>query len=200
MARTSVSTLIGVTVVVGLLAPPRVTAQSGTIRPTIPALGLDSSAMVRVHERQVPLAGLAARLAGTLHRPEPRLIVVRPFPHIEARRIISPEIDSPVRLSGAGRQLLVRGPITCLAGDEVRIRVTVTQRTTGAVAEGRWRRLCTGGSRHWTTKAAVAEGPAAFAAGPAQACAVALARRGGKPTDALQWCHKGDVLLVATGE
>ena len=198
MVRTSVSTIIGITVVVRLLAPPRVTAQSGSTRPTVTAAGTRSPAIVRVGTHTLLMAGLSARLAGTRHRPAPRLIVLRPFPRLDAHRIISPNIDSPVWLSGAGRQLLVRGPITCLAGHEVRIRMTVTQRSTGAVAEGRWQRLCTGGSRHWTAKA-VAEGSSAFAAGPAQACAVALARRGGKPTDALQWCHKGDVLLVATG-
>lgn len=48
-------------------------------------------------------------------------------------------IDPIAALAGNGHHLSVTGPIGCTAGQWAELRVTVTQRTTGAVAEGRTR-------------------------------------------------------------
>jgi hypothetical protein len=40
-----------------------------------------------------------------------------------------------------GQHILVTGPIACTAGERAQLRVTVTQRATGAIAEGRPRGL-----------------------------------------------------------
>jgi hypothetical protein len=45
-------------------------------------------------------------------------------------------IDPVAIVADNGRHLIVTGPIECTHGERVELRVTVTQRETGAVAEG----------------------------------------------------------------
>ena len=64
--------------------------------------------------------------------------------------------------------------------------MTVTQRSTGAVAEGVIFFTGTGQSNQWEITA-VAEGRAAFEAGPATVVALARSAINGQATDAHQW-------------
>src|SRR6185503_9820524 len=63
-----------------------------------------------------------------------------------------------------GRQVTVAGPLAATAGDRVELRVTVTQRFTGALAEGRAFLTGTGALQQWEVETA-AEGGATFEAG-----------------------------------
>ena len=66
------------------------------------------------------------------------------------------------------------------------MRVTVTQRTTGAVAEGHAILTGTGTSNQWEVEAAV-DGRETFEAGPATAVAIPVTTLNGHATDAQQW-------------
>ncbi len=101
-------------------------------------------------------------------------------------RITANTVDPVARVTDHGRHLIVTGPIGCTEGERAYLRVTVTQRTTGAVAEGRTLVTCTGGTRRWRVDAAV-QGEEAFEEGPAVAAALARTGEGGQTTDAHQW-------------
>jgi hypothetical protein len=98
-------------------------------------------------------------------------------------------IDRHATLDKAGRVVQVTGPIGCSQVERATIRVTVSQRTTGAVAEGRWRGRCRPTARTWTVRRFVQQGSAAFETSTAQVCALGVTRRGTKVTDAKQWCQ-----------
>ena len=51
-------------------------------------------------------------------------------------RVVANTIDPQAIVTDNGRHLIVTGPIRGTAGERCFIRVTVTQRSTGAVAEG----------------------------------------------------------------
>jgi hypothetical protein len=59
-------------------------------------------------------------------------------------RILVNTIDPVAIVAGAGRHLIVTGPIECTQGERAELRVTVNQRETGAVAEGYGFVTCTG--------------------------------------------------------
>jgi hypothetical protein len=59
-------------------------------------------------------------------------------------RITMNTIDPVAVVTDAGRHLVVRGPLACTKGERAFLRVTVSQRATGAVAEGHTRLICTG--------------------------------------------------------
>jgi hypothetical protein len=92
-------------------------------------------------------------------------------------------------VSAQGRQLAVTGPLVSdTAGEKVLLRVTVTQRTTGAFAEG-VTEFATKGSfttNQWHVLA-TAQGKAVFEPGPATAVGVAVTSTPGQATDAHQW-------------
>jgi hypothetical protein len=92
-----------------------------------------------------------------------------------------------------GLHLIVTGPIACDASERVTVRVTVTQRDTGAVAEGRTLLRCTGQTQQWQVHASV-QGENAFAPGAATAVAVGRTSAHGAVTDAHQWLV--DIALV----
>jgi hypothetical protein len=94
--------------------------------------------------------------------------------------------DRAALLSDGGGTVLVSGPITCRVGDSVRVRATVSQASTGAVAEGLWSRRCTGTLMHWHITAIVNDG-AHFSAGGADGAGLAIIRRHGVPRSAIQW-------------
>ena len=101
---------------------------------------------------------------------------------------------NPVSIvSSDGREVVVSGPIQCEEGDYLQLRVTVTQRTTAAVAETVWNGVCAGRVQKWEVTA-LAKGESRFEEGPAQACALATSTRSGKQSDADQWCV--DVILA----
>jgi hypothetical protein len=88
-------------------------------------------------------------------------------------KIANNTISPGLPLSGDGRRVLVSGPITCTAGERAYIRATVTQRTSGAVAEGDGSVACTGEVQTWRV-AAQCQTKESFA--PGTATAVGLAR------------------------
>ncbi len=105
---------------------------------------------------------------------------------VASARITFNTIDSTARIGDNGRLVTVTGPMTCDGGQRIEMRVTVTQRSTGAVAEGRAVLTCTGSSQQWEIRAAT-QGAKTFVAGPAVATAVATASTGGDTDDAHQW-------------
>ena len=96
-------------------------------------------------------------------------------------------------MAGGGRHLIVTGPIECTQGERVELRVTVTQRETGAVAEGYAFFTCTVETQQWEVHA-VTHSKATFEEGPATAVAIASTTSRGTATDAHQWLV--DVTLV----
>ena len=108
-------------------------------------------------------------------------------------RVVSNTIDPVAIVAGGGRHLIVTGPIECTRGERVELRVTVTQRTTGAVAEGYAIFNCAGVSEQWEVHA-VTHGKAIFEEGPAIAVAVATTSSRRETTDAHQWLV--DITLV----
>ncbi len=95
-------------------------------------------------------------------------------------------IDPVAIVSDDGRHIIVTGPITCTAGERAYVQVTVTQRTTGAVAEGHTRIRCTGDIQQWEVHASK-HGKETFEEGPATAVALARTTDHGDITDAHQW-------------
>ena len=109
-------------------------------------------------------------------------------------KVVINTIDSLATLADHGRLVIATGPISCTRGERVYLRVTITQRETGAVAEGRGRVVCTGNNQQWEVHAAT-QGKASFDEGPALAVAIGRSADRGKITDAHQWLV--DVMLVA---
>jgi hypothetical protein len=99
---------------------------------------------------------------------------------------LSNTIDPLVLLSEDGRHLVVTGPITCPVDDRVRIRVTITQRTTGAIAEGITHVVCTGEPQEWVAELA-AHGKEVFLPGAATAVAFGRTTNPVESPDAHQW-------------
>ena len=101
-------------------------------------------------------------------------------------RMTANTIDPVANVTDHGRHLIVTGPIGCTEGETAYLRVTVTQRATGAVAEGRTLITCTGGTQPWEVHASV-QGDETFEEGPATAAASARTTDRGETTDAHQW-------------
>jgi hypothetical protein len=95
-------------------------------------------------------------------------------------------IDLVATVTDNGRQLLVTGPVACTQGESAHLRVTVTQRSTGAVAEGRTIVDCTGVEQQWEVFAPT-QGNETFEEGPATAVAIDYTTSRGVTTDAHQW-------------
>ena len=101
-------------------------------------------------------------------------------------KILINTIDPVGIVAQNGRHVTLTGPLAVTAGERVQMRVTVSQRTTGAVAEGYAVFTGTGTTNHWEIEAAV-EGDETFEAGPATAVAIARTSVPGQATDAHQW-------------
>jgi hypothetical protein len=95
-------------------------------------------------------------------------------------------IDSVATVSENGRRLVLTGPVECTEGEKANIQVTVTQRSTGAVAKGRAIVTCTGNVDQWELRA-LAVGRESFEEGAATAVAFARTVNRGNTTDAHQW-------------
>ena len=70
--------------------------------------------------------------------------------------------------------------------DRVTIRATVSQLSTGAVAEGVWSKRCTGTVLHWHITAIVSDG-IHLQTGRADGAGLAVIRDHGVPASAIQW-------------
>jgi hypothetical protein len=101
-------------------------------------------------------------------------------------RVVVNTIDPVAIVADDGRHVVVSGPITCTANERAYLRVTVAQRATGAVAEGRTLITCTGDSQTWEVHAAT-QGKKTFQAGPATAVALGRTTTRGDVTDANEW-------------
>src|SRR5205814_9153570 len=94
-------------------------------------------------------------------------------------KIMRNTIDPVATVSDNGRRIVLTGPIaigdgTVLkAGERAYLRVTVTQRTTGAVAEGITVFKANGELQQWEVRAKT-RGKASFEAGPATAVAIGV--------------------------
>ena len=86
-------------------------------------------------------------------------------------------IDPVATVTDNGRRIIVTGPIACTEGEGCDLRIVVSQRSTGAVAEGRTRLTCSGENdqQQWSVEAR-AQGNETFEAGPATAVAFASHR------------------------
>jgi len=101
-------------------------------------------------------------------------------------RIAYNTIDAVVSVNDEGRHLVVTGPIACTASERAYLRVTVTQRITGTMAEGYTLIVCTGAIQQWEVHA-TAQGKETFEPGSATAVAVARTTTRAETTDAHQW-------------
>jgi hypothetical protein len=103
-------------------------------------------------------------------------------------RLAANTIDPVAIVTDNGRHLIVTGPISCTRGERAYVRVTVTQRSTGAVAEGRTLLTCTGEGepQQWEVHAST-QGDETFEEGPATAVALGRTTSRGDTTDAHQW-------------
>lgn len=104
-----------------------------------------------------------------------------------ARRLAGNTINPIATLDGSGNRVTLTGPFSCTQTEWVAFRVTVTQRTTGAMAEGYALRLGSTTIQQWQVLATTRGGGATFQPGPATAVAVAVSTLQGEVTDAHQW-------------
>jgi hypothetical protein len=95
-------------------------------------------------------------------------------------------INVAATVSQNGRKIIVTGPIEGTMGERCQLRLTVTQRSTGAVAEGTTQLVLRGSSQSWEV-VAHAQGASTFVEGPATAVAMATTASRGQTTDAAQW-------------
>jgi hypothetical protein len=105
-------------------------------------------------------------------------------------------IDELATHKADGRLVRVTGPIACMRGERVSIRVVVRQPATAARARKRWKGRCTGEVQHWQITARARRGTR-FADGRGRVCAVAITRAGSRATDTRRWCER---VRVATTE
>ena len=108
-------------------------------------------------------------------------------------KVILNTIDPVAVATEGGHHVVVTGPLTCTEGERAYLSLTLTQRTTGALAEGNALITCTGVEQQWSVDAAV-HGKAGVTPGPAVAVAVATTVLRGTTTDAHQWLV--DVTIV----
>jgi len=102
-------------------------------------------------------------------------------------RVAYNTIDDLAVVSGDGRHVDVTGPLEVTAGERVELEVTITQRSTGAVAKGSLVFTATGEEQRWAVRATTV-GRAVFEPGSAWAVGLAVTTgTAGSPTDASQW-------------
>jgi hypothetical protein len=102
-------------------------------------------------------------------------------------RIIFNTINPTAILSNQGREVILTGPLTCTESQKTFMRVTVTQRSTGAVAEGELVFDCSTAQQQWQVHANVL-GRETFQPGTARAVAMARTTTNrGETDDANQW-------------
>ena len=92
-----------------------------------------------------------------------------------------------------GRHITVTGPVTGTAGELGFQRVTVSPRSTGAVAEGYTVIKLSGSSQQWEVQATTL-GETRFDVGPTTAVAICQTRNWREATDAHQWLVNVDLV------
>jgi hypothetical protein len=107
---------------------------------------------------------------------------------------IDTTIDTSAIVTDKGRHIIVTGFIGCDAGQRAFIRVTVTQRSTGTVAEAQTRITCTGAIQQWEVQVSSKE---RFQEGAATSVALARTTDRGSTDDAHQ--DLVDITLVSEG-
>ena len=95
-------------------------------------------------------------------------------------------IDPAATLTRDGRQVTATGPIACTAGQHAHLQVTVTQRSTGAMAVGHTAIHCNGYIQQWEIHAS-ARSREVFINGAASAVALGRASDRARFDDAHQW-------------
>ena len=110
-------------------------------------------------------------------------VVVAPVAYA---KIVINTIDPVATVSDNGRRIVLTGPLQTDVVERIYLRVTVTQRTTGAVAEGIAILRGTGALQHWEVQART-RGKATFEPGPATAVAIGVTSDRGQTSDAHQW-------------
>jgi hypothetical protein len=102
-------------------------------------------------------------------------------------RLVINTIHPQAIISDNGRHLIVTGPCQGdTPGERAYLRVTITQRSTGAVAEGVIVFTLTGELQQWEVDATT-QGKEAFETGPATAVAIVRTASAGATSDAHQW-------------
>ncbi len=101
-------------------------------------------------------------------------------------RVIRNTIDPVATLAAGGRHVTLTGPIEVTAGETTYLHVTLTQRSTGAVAEGIAFLTGTGAAQQWTVEVFTITRES-FEEGPATAVGLARTTERGRATDAHQW-------------
>jgi hypothetical protein len=93
-------------------------------------------------------------------------------------------------LVSGGRAVVLSGPIRCWNGGTVKLRATVSERSTrtqaGGIAEGFWTGRCTGNAQHWQLTATATDGTIPRA-GCAHAVGLMSYGRYGQTVDVRQW-------------
>ncbi len=129
---------------------------------------------IKRHEQWLVAAGVVLVLAG--------VFVAR----TAFAKVIMNTVDPVGILAQDGRHVMLTGPIAITAGERVEMRVTVTQRTTGAVAEGHAVLVGTGTTVGYHILPYI-EGDERFEVGPATVVAMVRTSVRGQATDAHQW-------------
>ena len=106
-------------------------------------------------------------------------------------------INAEAHVRHNGREILVEGPIRCDKRETLRLRVTISQKATGAIAEGDTEEAATGGFQCWEV-VAKCRGEAVFEEGWAQASVLGTTWLKGRITDVAQWA--GDLVLMDDSE
>lgn len=96
-------------------------------------------------------------------------------------------------LGPQGRTATVTAIIACTAGQQVSVRVTLTQGQ--AIGHGVGGGDCTGEAAEYPVRV-TAQGAASFVPGDAQACGEAINRDRGRIVDTRQWCRADPVQLI----
>ena len=97
--------------------------------------------------------------------------------------------DHQGSLGAGGRPDRVSGQFRCGPDARVTMRVTLSQRKTGAAVQGTWRGSCRE-ARHFVVTRFTPKTAAGFEPGGTEACALAITRRHGRVIDADQWCSR----------
>lgn len=98
-------------------------------------------------------------------------------------------VGDSARLNAAGTALHLTGVVRCADCRTFTLGATVSQRTSGAVAQGGVRCVCRGAVEHWRLTARARESTT-FEPGAARVCVWVIARgSAARPIDARQWCE-----------
>jgi len=98
-------------------------------------------------------------------------------------------VGDSASMGAAGRTLHLVGVVRCAGCRTFTLGATVSQRTSGAVAQGGVRCVCHGAVERWRLVARARESTA-FQPGAARVCVWVIARSSAaRPIDARQWCE-----------